>query len=182
MNVHFSSQNGLVWQKYSDDRAALWGSLPASKLDLTVMPVHNLTANSESKSSAIEAFGNKNGVKGFLHGFPCHSSSAVSNGEVNALCIRGSMPFACAYQQPATSSPHCIDGIRDQIAQNLTYLIFEATDGTSCAMPLFENDPTVQYAALVHGHLPFNMRPWCMDTISSINSRQEISLGLVDCL
>jgi hypothetical protein len=144
----FSTENCREGQKYPDGGAALVPLL-ASQLDRASMPIDNLAADPKAEARSLETFRGKEGVKGFLYGVWRHPRSLVGDGKEDAFPSGDSVAFSCTQKQPATCSAHGINGVCNEIAEDLPYLTFKTTDRTRGTMPLLDRDFGIDDPVLV---------------------------------
>ncbi len=61
------------------------------------------------------------------------------------------MPSRRAHEEAASGGMHGVDGVADEVAQDLPDLSFEAQDGADCAVALLYLNLRVDEASLVDG-------------------------------
>ena len=93
------------------------------------MALDDFMADPEAEAGASDLFGGEEGLEDSGRGVGGHSRSGVGDGENQAFasCLPVGA-FATAYQEAASVGMHGVDGVDDQVAQDLANLSFEAED------------------------------------------------------
>ena len=106
-------------------------------------------ADPESESGAADAFGAEEGVKNHWAYLSGHSGAVISNGQDDSFGSGSPVGCIAASKQEAAAEGHGVDGISEQIADDLTNLAFKTQDGAGDAFAPLHEDSRIEKPALI---------------------------------
>jgi len=113
------------------------------------MAVDDFVADPEAEAGAVEAFGGEEGFEDAGAGFGGDADAGVGEGEGEAGAAGAPVGCFAAAKEEAASGGHGIDGVGDEVVEDLTDVAFEAGDLAVGALAFFDGDGGVAEAAFV---------------------------------
>ena len=141
---------GVEGKKEGEDGAVMVFVLAAADGEGSAVALDDLVADPEAEAGAANLFGGEEGFKDLFSGFGRHAGAGVGDSDDEAFAT--GLPvcaFAAVDEETASGGLHGVDGVDDQIAQDLPDLTFEAHHGASCAFASLNGYARVGQASLV---------------------------------
>ena len=140
-------------EKKRKDGAVMDGMLIAAKGEPAVVARHNTGGDPEAKPSAVEILGGIEGLKEAGLHRTGHAVASVGDGDPYARTsvrpLRGIVNGVVGTNQEAASLAHRIDGIRDEIVEDLADIVFKAQNSSGGGIGGLDLDAGVGQTALV---------------------------------
>ena len=139
----------LKGEKEGEDGALVGGALATAEEEAALMAVDDFVADPEAEAGAAEAFGGEEGFEDAGAGLGRHADASVGDGEDQAAAVGAPVGGLAAAHQEAATGGHCIDGVGDEIVEDLADVAFEAGDWVGGAFAPVDGDGGVAETAFV---------------------------------
>ena len=114
-----------------------------------MVTIDDFTADPEAEAGAVDALGREESFEDVGASFGGHAGTGVSDGENEAATAGAPVGGFAAAQKETASGRHGVDGVRDEVVEDLAYVAFEAGDATLVALAFFYADGGVAETAFV---------------------------------
>jgi hypothetical protein len=147
---------GMLWgegvegEEEHEGGAGGSGALGAADAEATAVALDDLLADPEAEAGAVESLGAEEGLEDARGGCGGHAGAVVCNGDDETLdagvVVAG---FSAAEQDAAAVGAHRVDGVAEEVADDLADFSFVAEDGAARVVAYLDGDVGVDEAALV---------------------------------
>ena len=114
-----------------------------------MVTIDDFTADPEAEAGAVDALGREESFEDVGASFGGHAGTGVSDGENEAATAGAPVGGFAAAQKETASGRHGVDGVRDEVVEDLAYVALEAGDATGIALAFLYDDGRVAEAAFI---------------------------------
>lgn len=141
-------------KKEGEGRAMVYGVFGTAKGEAAVVAVDDAGGDPEAETGSVKVFGGVEGFEQTGSDGGGHTMTGVGNGDADAAAPQGVFRrVACrimgTHEKATTSLTHGIDGVGDEVVENLADVVFEAEDSGGGGVAGLNADAGVSQAALV---------------------------------
>ena len=127
---------------------ATWAATRPNR-DLSAMSMYDVCADPQAQAATTDTLGGEERFEFPVESFRVHPRTAVRDGKDQPL-LTGLPPHRyMTSQQESSTARHCVDRVRDDVAQDLPDITLKTQDRLICTLALLDNDLSVGQARLV---------------------------------
>ncbi len=145
------ADRGFKGEEEGEDGTVVGGGLAAADAQDAAMAMDDFFADPEAEAGAGDSLGGEEGVEDFGLGLGGHAGADVCDGDGDAGLMGGPVGGLPLADEEGTTAWHGVEGVADEVGEDLTNLSVEAVDFAMGAAAAIDVNARVADAALIDG-------------------------------